>query len=186
MITKQYLLPITFIASICSIGLTACGGSSPKTIDIMHKFDGAWKKACEYDADKSSAEQTISTIDGNSLKALYTQYITQDCSGTARVTINIVADIQYKGEHVTGDCKAEKVDTTITEVTVNGQKIPLDQIIGLLSNVDILSSPQYDIICIDENGALRSGDSRKEEHDASAPEKRPIAMDMSGEGGIKQ
>jgi hypothetical protein len=184
--TKQYLLPVTFIVGIF-IGLTACGGGGgSKGTNIIHKFDGTWKRACEYDSGKSRAEQATIRIDGNEMKVLYKQYLTQDCSGSAKLTADAIFNIQYKGTYATGDCIAEKVDATITGITVNDTKIPFNQISGLLTNIDFLSSPQYDLICIDEKGALRSGDTSEEKYDASTPEKRPIAMDMSGEGGIKQ
>ncbi len=64
MITKQYLLPMTLLASI-SIGLTACGGGGSSTPSVEHKFDGTWAKACEYDASIPRADRAVATIDGN-------------------------------------------------------------------------------------------------------------------------
>ncbi len=93
--------------------------------------------------------------------------------------------MQYKGEHSTGDCKAEKVDIIITAAKVNGASIPSSQLDALVAQTNLLSSPQYDLLCIGSSNELRRGDTSGS-LDGSAPDKRPTTMDMSGEGSIKQ
>jgi hypothetical protein len=170
---------------VLSFYLVSCGGGSSSASDIAHKFDGTWKNACDYDASKTRAEQSSIVIDGNTMTVLYTQHINQDCSDLQQLTLDATFDIQYKGKHATGSCIAEKIDTRLTALSVNEKKIPIEQISVLLSNIDILSSPQYDLLCLDEKGALRKGE-MTDVLDGSAADKRPVAMKMSGAGSIKQ
>ena len=185
MITKQYLLPITLFASI-SIGLTACGGGGGSSApSVEDKFDGTWNEACDYDAIELEGSKQSATINGNILTVVGTLYDTQDCSDAPNFTINIVSDLQYEGEFATGDCMAEKAKATVTALKINGASIPSNQISAFLKLRDI-ANPSYGLICIDSTGALRKGDDVSGAKDGSTVDKRPIAMDMSGEGAIKQ
>ena len=181
---NHYLFRVV-TCTVLSFGVVSCGGSSSNRSSIKHEFDGIWKNSCDYDAAKLRGDQSTVTIDGNKMSVLYTQHLTQDCSDKKKLTIDAIFDLQYKGQQATGDCMAEKIDTEMTAVSINEKKIPIEQINALLSNIDLLSSPQYDLLCLDEKGALRRGEMTKV-LDGSEPDKRPTTIKMSGAGGIKQ
>ncbi|MCK5916877.1 MAG: hypothetical protein KAG34_00535 [Cocleimonas sp.] len=183
MITKQYLLPMTLFASLF-IGLTACGGGS-STSAVEDRFDGVWVSECEYNASIPRADKAVTTINGNIMTVAYTRHVSQDCSDSTNLKIDGTFDIQYKGDHATSVCTAEKVDITITAAKVNGASIPSSQLAALVAQSNLISSPQYDLLCIGSNDELRRGDTSGS-LDASAPDKRPTAMNMSGTGSIKQ
>ena len=184
MITKQYLLPITLFASI-SLGLTACGGGGSSSTSVEDRFDGTWANACEYDASIPRGDRAITRINGNDMTVAYTRHVSQDCSDTTTLKIDATFDMKYKGEHSTGDCKAEKVDITITSAKINGVSIPASQLDKLVAQSNLLSSPQYDLLCIDSSNELRRGDT-SDSLNGSAPEKRPTTMNMKSSGAIKQ
>ena len=186
MITKQYVLLITLFASI-SLGLTACGGGggSSSSTAVEDRFDGTWANACEYDASIPRGDRAITTINGNKMTMAYTRHISQDCSDATTLKIDAVFDMKYKGDYSTGDCKAEKVDITITSAKINGANIPASQLDKLVAQSNLLSSPQYDLLCIGSNNELRRGDTTGS-LDGSTVEKRPTTMNMKGSGSIKQ
>lgn len=184
MITKQYLLPITLFASL-SIGLTACGGGSSAP-SVEDKFDGTWVSSCQYNSSIPRGELAVTKIKGNLMTVAYTRHISQDCSDKTNLTVDATFDMQYKGEHSTGDCVAEKVDLTITAAKVNGASIPSSQLDALVAQSNLIHSPQYDLLCIYSKNELRNGD-KTGALDGSTLAKRPTAMDMrSGKGATKQ
>jgi len=191
MMTKHFLLSIALFTSL-SIGLTACGGGNGNSNTVVNDiddtvdlFDGTWVNACTFDASENQAEKLTTTIDANTMEILYSQYTTQDCSDTAKLSVDAIADLEYKGEQATGDCTAEKVVITVTSAKVNGISLTATQLATLIAATDLINSPQFDLICTDSENALRRGDTSGD-LDGSTAAKRPTTMDMSGEGAIKQ
>jgi hypothetical protein len=183
-------LSIALFASL-SIGLTACGGGngdggdSDLPDEVVDLFDGTWVDACTFDATANEAETITTTIDGNSMRLLYSQHSIQDCSDAAKLSVDATANLEYKGELATGDCTAEKVIMTITSAKLNGITLSDTQLASIIATTDLINSPQYDLLCLDSENALRTGDSDGD-LDGSTADKRPTTMDMSGSGGIKQ
>ena len=181
---KQIILSSILFGSI-ALGLSACGGSSSSTSSTtVTKFNGTWINACEYDAEDNTALKGSVTIAGNAMTGIYEQYVTQDCSGTP-VTMEAIFDLNYSGEFTTSTCLAEKTDATVLSAKLNNVDLSTEALNVLLENTDVINSTQYDLLCIDADGALRSGDTSGA-LDGSSATKRPIEMDMTGAGAIKQ
>lgn len=175
---------LTTLISGAVLGLSACGGGGSST-PAFTTFDGKWQADCVEIGTTRSFQQVL-TIAGTQATSDIQSFAQSACAGTAQ-TVQAKTTFAYKGEAFVSAilCTAEKVNANITSISSGGTTFTTStQIDGIINLLGVNVVPEFNLLCLDANGNLRTGDVSSA-NDGSTEAKRPTEMDATDTGFTK-
>ncbi len=134
-------------------------------------IEGDWRKSCTYNEQFDFSYMTTVAITASQMNIVTTEYTTTDCSGQPDYVEDTKFDISIAGTYATSFCPADKIDTWIKSITVNGDLLTDEQ---AADYTRAFGRTKYDIICnVDNNLYFGLKD---ETFDAFSEGARPIQI----------